>query len=118
MTSIVIPRSDAESEYFPFHFDREAKDTRFLPEKVSTKAAKELFEHFQKIEFDYKHQLSGLNPFLHSFLSRPDDWFLTNVFRYWTAKITFCNWQKLNSGKSDAWKFKSLHPALQSFWAF
>ncbi|XP_074647785.1 disks large homolog 5-like isoform X2 [Tubulanus polymorphus] len=39
---------------------REVKDTRFLPEKLSNKAAKELFEHFQEIEQDYKHLFSAV----------------------------------------------------------
>ncbi|CAH1793992.1 unnamed protein product [Owenia fusiformis] len=39
---------------------REVKDTRFLPEKVTNKSAKEMFEHFQKLEQDYKHIFSEI----------------------------------------------------------
>ena len=38
---------------------REVKDTRFLPEKVSNKVAKELFELHQEYEHKYKLHFSG-----------------------------------------------------------
>ena len=42
-----------------FQFFREAKDTRFLPEKISHRAAKEFFETFTKYEQEYKHLITG-----------------------------------------------------------
>ena len=40
-------------------FFRELRDPQFLPERLSAKAAKDIFEKFQKIEKDYNHQFSG-----------------------------------------------------------
>ena len=40
-------------------FSREIKDVQFLPEKLSQKSAKELFDYCQKAEQDYKHLISG-----------------------------------------------------------
>ena len=39
---------------------REMKDTQFLPEKVSSKAAKELFERFQEYERIYQKVFAGM----------------------------------------------------------
>lgn len=41
---------------------REIKDVQFLPEKVSNKNAKELFEQFQKTEQEYRHYISVIIP--------------------------------------------------------
>nr|XP_042896904.1 disks large homolog 5 isoform X2 [Parasteatoda tepidariorum] len=41
---------------------REAKDSRYLTEKVTTKAAKEMFEHALKIESEYKQLINGVIP--------------------------------------------------------
>ncbi|XP_053393187.1 disks large homolog 5-like isoform X2 [Mercenaria mercenaria] len=38
---------------------REIKDVQFLPEKLSLKSAKELFEYCQKAEQDYRHLISA-----------------------------------------------------------
>ena len=38
---------------------REVKDSRYLQEKVTTKAAKEMFEHALKIESEYKQLING-----------------------------------------------------------
>ncbi|GBM68915.1 Disks large 5, partial [Araneus ventricosus] len=38
---------------------REVKDSRYLTEKVTTKAAKEMFEHALKIESEYKQLING-----------------------------------------------------------
>lgn len=35
------------------------KDSRYLTEKVTTKAAKEMFEHALKIESEYKQLING-----------------------------------------------------------
>ncbi|XP_022665423.1 disks large homolog 5-like isoform X5 [Varroa destructor] len=39
---------------------REVKDCRYLTEKMTTKAAKEMFEHSVKIESEYKHLINGV----------------------------------------------------------
>lgn len=39
---------------------RELRDPQFLPEKLSAKAAKDVFDKFQKIEKDYNHQFSAV----------------------------------------------------------
>ncbi|OQR78368.1 disks large5-like, partial [Tropilaelaps mercedesae] len=39
---------------------REVKDCRYLTEKMTTKAAKEMFEHSMKIESEYKHLINGV----------------------------------------------------------
>lgn len=39
---------------------REVKDCRYLTEKMTTKAAKEMFEHSVKIESEYKHLINGI----------------------------------------------------------
>ncbi|GIY48544.1 disks large homolog 5 [Caerostris darwini] len=41
---------------------REVKDSRYLTEKVSTKAAKEMFEHALKIESEYKQLINAIIP--------------------------------------------------------
>ena len=38
---------------------REIKDPNFIEEKMNTTSAKEAFQHFHKIEQDYRHQFSG-----------------------------------------------------------
>ena len=38
---------------------KEVKDTRYPMEKVSAKAAKEMYEHAMKLESEYKHYISG-----------------------------------------------------------
>ena len=38
---------------------REVRDVQFLPEKMSNKSAKDLFDYCQKAEQDYRHLLSG-----------------------------------------------------------
>ena len=39
--------------------NRETKDTQFLPEKVSSKVAKELYERFQEFERIYHKVFAG-----------------------------------------------------------
>ncbi|XP_013400011.1 disks large homolog 5-like [Lingula anatina] len=39
---------------------REVKDTRFLPEKMTSKSAKQLYEQFQKVEQDCRHLFSSM----------------------------------------------------------
>ncbi|GFR00558.1 putative discs large log 5a [Trichonephila clavata] len=41
---------------------REVKDSRYLIEKVTTKAAKEMFEHALKIESEYKQLINAVIP--------------------------------------------------------
>lgn len=41
---------------------REVKDPRYLTEKISTKAAKEMYEHTLKIESEYKHIINAVIP--------------------------------------------------------
>ncbi|KAF8796408.1 Disks large like protein [Argiope bruennichi] len=41
---------------------REVKDSRYLTEKVTTKAAKEMFEHALKIESEYKQLINAVIP--------------------------------------------------------
>ncbi|KAG8193583.1 hypothetical protein JTE90_000220 [Oedothorax gibbosus] len=41
---------------------REVKDSRYLQEKVTTKAAKEMFEHALKIESEYKQLINAVIP--------------------------------------------------------
>lgn len=38
---------------------KEVKDTRYTLDKLSGKAAKEMFEHGQKLELEYRHQITG-----------------------------------------------------------
>lgn len=38
---------------------KEVKDSRYPSDKISTKAAKEMFEQALKIEAEYKHYISG-----------------------------------------------------------
>lgn len=38
---------------------KELKDTRYALDKLSGKAAKEMFEHGQKLEVEYRHQITG-----------------------------------------------------------
>jgi len=38
---------------------KEVKDTRYSMEKVSAKAAKEMYEHASKLESEYRHYISG-----------------------------------------------------------
>lgn len=38
---------------------KEVKDTRYPLDKVSAKAAKEMYEHALKLEAEYKHYISG-----------------------------------------------------------
>lgn len=38
---------------------REVKDPRLFNEKISTKAAKEMYEHSLRLENEYKHLISG-----------------------------------------------------------
>lgn len=38
---------------------KEVKDTRYPLDKVSAKAAKEMYEVGQKLEAEYKHRISG-----------------------------------------------------------
>lgn len=38
---------------------KEVKDTRYPLDKVSAKAAKEMYEHALKLEAEYKHHISG-----------------------------------------------------------
>ena len=45
---------------------REVKDFQFLPDKISTKNAKELHELYQKYEQEYKHLFTGY--FINSFM--------------------------------------------------
>lgn len=40
---------------------KEVKDTRYSMEKVSAKAAKEMYEHASKLESEYRHYISGNN---------------------------------------------------------
>lgn len=40
---------------------KEVKDTRYSMEKVSAKAAKEMYEHASKLESEYRHFISGNN---------------------------------------------------------
>lgn len=39
---------------------KEVKDTRYPLDKVTAKAAKEMYEHTLKLESEYKHYISGL----------------------------------------------------------
>lgn len=39
---------------------RELRDPQFLPERLNAKAAKDIFEKFQKFEKDYNHQFSAV----------------------------------------------------------
>lgn len=41
---------------------REVKDSTYLTEKVTTKAAKEMYEHALKIESEYKHLINAVIP--------------------------------------------------------
>ncbi|XP_072743462.1 uncharacterized protein Dlg5 isoform X8 [Anoplolepis gracilipes] len=41
---------------------KEVKDSRYPSDKISTKAAKEMFEHALKIEAEYKHYISAVIP--------------------------------------------------------
>lgn len=43
---------------------REVKDTRFMPEKLTNKVAKELHEQFAEYETKYKHLFSGEQAYL------------------------------------------------------
>lgn len=38
---------------------KEIKDSRYSTDKISAKAAKEMYEHTQKLEFDYRQYISG-----------------------------------------------------------
>lgn len=38
---------------------KEVKDSRYPSDKISTKAAKEMYEQALKIEAEYKHYISG-----------------------------------------------------------
>lgn len=38
---------------------KEVKDSRYPSDKISTKAAKEMYEHALKMEAEYKHYISG-----------------------------------------------------------
>lgn len=40
--------------------NREIKDHRYPNEKLTTKAAKEMYEHSLKIESEYKHLINGM----------------------------------------------------------
>jgi len=48
---------------------KEVKDTRYSMEKVSAKAAKEMYEHASKLESEYRHYISGTYPFFFFFLN-------------------------------------------------
>lgn len=39
---------------------KEVKDTRYPLDKVTAKAAKEMYEHALKIEAEYRHHISGM----------------------------------------------------------
>ncbi|XP_054265704.1 disks large homolog 5-like isoform X2 [Macrosteles quadrilineatus] len=41
---------------------KEVKDTRYPPDKVTAKAAKEMYEHALKLESEYKHHISAVIP--------------------------------------------------------
>lgn len=41
---------------------REVKDSTYLTEKLTTKAAKEMYEHALKIESEYKHLINAVIP--------------------------------------------------------
>ncbi|XP_025995643.1 disks large homolog 5 isoform X2 [Solenopsis invicta] len=41
---------------------KEVKDSRYPSDKISTKAAKEMFEHALKVEAEYKHYISAVIP--------------------------------------------------------
>jgi len=41
---------------------REIRDPQFLPEKFNNKAARDVYEKFQKLEQDYRHLFSGKKP--------------------------------------------------------
>lgn len=45
-----------------YFLNREVKDSRYLTEKVTTKAAKEMFEHASKIESEYKQLINAVIP--------------------------------------------------------
>ena len=38
---------------------RDVKDPKFLPERLSSRSAKDLFDYFQKVEMDYKNLFTG-----------------------------------------------------------
>lgn len=38
---------------------KEVKDTRYLSDKTTAKAAKEMYEHALKLESEYRHYISG-----------------------------------------------------------
>lgn len=39
---------------------KEAKDSRSSHDKISAKAAKEMYEHALKLESEYRHYISGM----------------------------------------------------------
>ncbi|XP_065226709.1 disks large homolog 5 isoform X2 [Planococcus citri] len=41
---------------------KEVKDTRYPMEKITAKAAKEMYEHAQKLESEYRHYISAIIP--------------------------------------------------------
>ena len=52
---------------------KEVKDTRYSMEKVSAKAAKEMYEHASKLESEYRHYISGIySLFFNSDIGRND----------------------------------------------
>jgi hypothetical protein len=40
-------------------FIRELRDTKFIPEKITSKDAKEMFENAQRLEKEYKYIFNG-----------------------------------------------------------
>lgn len=57
---------------------KEIKDSRYSTDKISAKAAKEMYEHTQKLEFDYRQYISG-NEFLDAII-----FYLFNVLFFLT----------------------------------
>lgn len=43
---------------------KEVKDTRYTLDKLSGKAAKEMYEHGLKLEAEYRHQITGKTAFI------------------------------------------------------
>lgn len=46
---------------------KEIKDSRYSTDKISAKAAKEMYEHALKLESDYRQYISGIFKFFNYF---------------------------------------------------
>ena len=55
-----VPRNGFSFETTCYHYFRDLKGGHYIREKISSKSAKEVYDHYNKFEKEHKHIFSGL----------------------------------------------------------